>query len=86
MITGHNRLNRHESLATKGVVDPLCRFCLEDDETSWHVIGECPALWLKISDSFNTFFLDNPPEWNYSNLLKFLRLTDLEEANKRGAE
>ena len=85
MITGHNRLNRHESLATKGLVDPLCRFCLEDDETSWHVIGECPALWLKRRDSFNTFFLENPPEWNYFNLLKFLKLSDLEEVNKRGA-
>ena len=86
MITGHNRLNRHESLVTKGEVDPLCRFCLEDDETFWHVIGECPALWLKRRDSFNSFFLENPPEWNFFSLLKFLRLADMEEANKRGAQ
>ena len=85
MITGHNRLNRHESLVTKGEIDPLCRFCLEDDETSWHVIGQCPALWLKRRESFNSFFLEDPPKWNFFSLLKFLRLADLEEANKRGA-
>jgi hypothetical protein len=25
-------------------VDSTCRLCLEDEETSWHVIAECPAL------------------------------------------
>ena len=34
----------------------------------------------------NSFFLENPPEWNFFSLLKFMRLADMEEANKRGAQ
>ena len=85
MLTGHCRLNRHESLINPSV-DPTCRLCLEEEETAWHVIGECPALWIKRRDSFDTLFLDNPPKhWKVKQLQKFLRSADLEKLNDRVA-
>lgn len=42
-ITGHALLNKH--LFTLGVTDsPLCRACMEDDETAAHVILACPGV------------------------------------------
>ncbi len=41
-ITGHNFLQRHKVIVQEDV-DPLCRSCGEDEETSHHVVAECPA-------------------------------------------
>ena len=43
IITGHNFLKRHDSLVNKDD-DNECRLCLEDTETSFHIVAECPAL------------------------------------------
>ena len=43
VITGHNFLKRHEALVTD-TEDNECRLCLEDEETTFHVFAECPAL------------------------------------------
>ena len=43
-LTGHNRLNRHTNLLTNVIDIYSCRFCLEEEESSFHVIAECPAL------------------------------------------
>jgi hypothetical protein len=42
IFTGHNALfyDRHN---IDNEISSICRFCLEEDETSWHVIAECPA-------------------------------------------
>ncbi|KAJ8977196.1 hypothetical protein NQ317_009430 [Molorchus minor] len=43
LLTGHCHLNRHLQLI--GIAeDPECRWCLEDEETSSHVLTECPAI------------------------------------------
>ncbi|KAJ8970474.1 hypothetical protein NQ317_017740 [Molorchus minor] len=43
LLTGHCHLSRHLQLI--GIVeDPECRWCLEDEETSSHVLTECPAI------------------------------------------
>ena len=82
MLTGHNRLNRHESLVCEDDTDPTCRFCLEEEETSFHVIGDCPALINVRLDSFQKRLLDEfNPDWSISQLLKFCELTKLEELN-----
>lgn len=43
LLTGHNHLNRHKHLL-KEVDSPECRFCLEEEETSEHLLCSCPAL------------------------------------------
>lgn len=50
ILTGHC-FNKH--LFRLGVVaSPICRFCLEEDETVSHIVCECPAL---IHERLSTF-------------------------------
>ena len=40
-VTGHNRLMRHQNLVDT-IEDPnSCRFCLGNEETSFHLVAEC---------------------------------------------
>jgi len=48
IFTGHNFLNRHDALVDPEK-DPTCRLCEEEEETSFHLVAECPALaWLRM--------------------------------------
>ena len=82
MITGHNFLNRHESLVNPGT-DPTCRLCREEDESAWHLIGECPMLRAKRWEYLGQHFLDSPPDWSPSRLLQFLLKAKFPEMNQR---
>ena len=84
IITGHNRLNYHESKISG--IDPTCRLCLEEEETSFHIVGECPALLSKRIDAFQSRFLENPPEWKVSQLKKFLDRAGIDELNKGNSQ
>ena len=42
VITGHGYNSIHRNKVDPSV-DPTCRFCLEEDEDTWHVVNECPA-------------------------------------------
>ena len=85
MITGHNRLNRHESLINPEV-DPTCSECCEEDEqTSWHIICECPALWYNREQIFGEKFLDLNPEWTVNQLMSFAQRSKLHQLNTRRA-
>ena len=54
-------------------------------ESSWHVVGECPALWqerrhsFKISGGQTT--LENPPKWKVYQLMSFLNKTEMTKLN-----
>ena len=54
LITGHNHMKRHSSLVNKDE-DSVCRLCMEDEETSFHIVAECPALAWRRNMSFGTF-------------------------------
>ena len=82
MITGHNFLNRHENVINQAH-NPTCRLCNDGEESSWHIFGECPALWRKRLEAFGHQFLDNYPKWKPSQFLKFLSNSGLSEMNKR---
>lgn len=75
-ISGHNRLNYHESKINPQE-DATCRLCQWEAESSWHLVGECPALWRSRLDIFNLDILDEPPEWTVIQLLKFIQKTKL---------
>ena len=71
LFTGHNGLNRHESLLNPQV-DPTCRLCLEEEESAWHLIGQCPALWRQRMDIFHTHYME-APEGSLQQLLKMTK-------------
>ena len=81
-ITGHNKLKRHKNIQN-GVIDPhSCRSCFEEEESSFHVIAECPALQSYRSEAFKLpipTILPNPPEWTVTQVKKFLRISPIGE-------
>ena len=83
MITGHNRLKRHEAIISRNEIDSLCRICGEEDESSFHIIGKCPALWKVRADTFQELrSLRNPPIWEVPQFMKFLKMSGISELNK----
>lgn len=72
LITGHNFLNRHCSILDPSV-DPDCRLCMEADETSLHIIADCPALAGERHRTFGEFFLEAPLYWSPYQISAFLR-------------
>ena len=73
LITGHNRLRYHESRMSNEV-NPLCREGCKVDETSWHIICECPAFWKLRAEVFNTYHeISAPLEWSVKQLMTLVR-------------
>ena len=46
------------------VADSTCRLCLEGEESSFHVIAECPALARQRHEVFGTIRLGTPLAWS----------------------
>ena len=86
MVTGHNRLNFHESIVNWKPEEASCRFCNEAPESSWHLIGECDALWNQRCTSFESMHIEKPPKWKLYQVLKFLRISKMAKLNKRSEQ
>ena len=72
LITGHNFMKRHESLVNEDT-DNECRLCLEDEETSLHIMAECPALARVRQQVFGTPFQSTPLQWSTKEIVSFVR-------------
>jgi len=72
LITGHNYLKRHDALVHHND-DNECRLCLEDEETSFHIVAECPALARQRLATLGNIVLSLPLVWNKGRVLSFLR-------------
>ena len=72
LITGHNGLFYFRSKIDPDI-SPICRFCLQDDETFYHLVTECPVH----RDSRINIFKENIPlantntKWSVRDLLCF---------------
>ena len=62
IITGHNYMNRHNAVVGD-TDDPLCRLCMEDEESTLHIVAECPALARHRQEIFEVPFLETPLHW-----------------------
>ena len=73
-LTGHNNLKRHRNIQN-GVNDPeSCRLCQEDEESSYHVIAECPAMQYFRRKIFQApTLLPDTPVWSVMQVNRFLR-------------
>ena len=85
ILTGHNRLHYHESKVNTMQEDSSCRFCQWEDETSWHLITECPAFWRSRMDIFGHSLLDENPEWKVFQLFKFIKKIKMDELLNPGS-
>jgi len=61
LLTGHSFLRDHQAKMVKST-ELECRLCLEEDETSFHIIALCPALAKQRLHSLGTLFLEPPPK------------------------
>ena len=70
IISGHNSLFYFRSL-----IDPdtnsICRFCLEEDETFFHLATECPRFRLTRQDKFLDMTITNDHMWSVDALINF---------------
>ena len=72
VITGHNFLNRHNSLIDNSH-NKLCRLCELEPESGSHIITDCEVLWPERADAFKQNFLDpDVPKWDVWGLVNFL--------------
>ena len=75
-LTGHNKLKRHKNIQN-GVNDPhSCRLCFEEEESSFHVIAECPATQSVRTKVFELPIprpLPDQPDWTVSQVVRFLK-------------
>ena len=72
LITGHNFMRRHESLVLENDENE-CRLCLEDEETTLHIMAECPALARVRAQIFGTTFQSTPLLWSTKEIVSFVR-------------
>ena len=71
-LTGHDFRKRHEGLV-RGVEASNCRFCWQEEETSSHIINDCPRLAEMRMDKFKTSLGSKvTPTWQPEQLAAFL--------------
>jgi hypothetical protein len=70
-------MNRHEVLIQRGrddlkSDDALCRLCEEERETPEHLLTICPVLNLDKQALFNSYQLQQVPEWDPNILIMIM--------------
>ena len=83
-LTGHNYLNRHQFIVygLEEEVDPKCDLCdFNYDQTSQHIIGECPALMGPRLEVFSLHTMEPPFNFTIKAIIKFLKLAEIEALN-----
>ena len=75
-ITGHNYMRRHEALVNHNDENE-CRLCWEDEESSFHIIAECPAIARARHQVFGAPFLRPPLIWSIRQITSFLRMASI---------
>ena len=86
LITGHNFLNRHNAIVELGEADPemsACRFCHQDEESSFHILAECDMFTrlrrdIFLQDKLEASDLANS-KTSVLNYIKFLKKTEIPE-------
>ena len=79
IVTGHNNLSYFQFKVDPDV-NPLCRFCEEDNETFHHFITECPRLRQFRTDTIGQFSIR---DWKTSQLLNFSSIPEINDYLER---
>ena len=78
----YNKLKRHKNIQDRVENLYSCRLCEEDEESSFHVIAEYPAMQLHRTRVFKiqgNKKLPNPPDWTVTQVVKFLKISPVGE-------
>ena len=85
LISGHNGLFYFKHKVDP-LINPICRFCLQENETFYHLITDCPSFY----DSRRSIFLDQTIDtsetWSVRDILNFSYLPGVNEAIERSTE
>ena len=80
LVSGHNGLVYFKN-KIDGDINPICRFCLDADETFYHFITSCPAFWESRREIFkDSNIADNNQDWSVRNMIIFSNLPGVREA------
>ena len=79
LISGHNGLFYFKHKVDPEI-NPQCRFCLEDNETFYHLITDCPVFKLSRDSIFLDEIIDETINWSVRKLLDFSYLAGVREA------
>ena len=79
IVTGHNNLSYFQFKADPNV-NPLCRFCQEENETIHHFITDCPRLRQFRADTIGNF---SKSSWKTSQLLNFSYMPEINDYLER---
>lgn len=72
LLSGHNVFNRHLALI-EWKENPMCRHCLDTEETSWHVLMDCPKYMSVRLKCFGYEFLRKPSDIKFNRLCTFIK-------------
>ena len=79
LISGHNSLFYFRNKVDPDV-NPICRFCLEEDETFFHLVTSCPRFWNTRRELFQDSIITNDHLWSVNKLLEFSYSLGVQEA------
>ena len=77
IVTRQNNLNYIQSKIYN--IDPICRFCNEEDETFPHLLNECPCFMQARCDILQARATEIQ-DWTMENILKFAKLNQIKTA------
>ena len=79
LVSGHNSLFYFRSKVDPEI-RPTCRFCLEEDETFWHIINHCPRFFTYRREQFADQIIQNDHRWRIDELISFSYLPGINHA------
>ena len=82
-ITGHNFMMRHRNVIDN-TLDSTCRLCSAGEETSFHIIANCDALWRHRNDIMGHCYLEDSFDWTPHQIIKYItkpQIAELEETS-----
>ena len=73
LVTGHNRLRYQEYIINKET-SPFCRRGCKVNETSYHIVTECPAFWRMRAEVFKIHHtIEGSIEWSVQQIVKIVK-------------
>ena len=67
---------------TVAIIDALCRYCQEDEESSYHIFAKCPRYARVRREIFGSHELDQPFKFKPIQLFRFINDANMADLNE----